>query len=148
NLYPITTLPLYPISLLSNRVGRQTERQQLAAVARTTDCDRDVLTAAEHVGHRRAGLRRRHRDRTGVLTCRLVVGPEHRTTLATGQRDESALAGNHQRLGRQDADAALAARALRIVDPQAREDLLDVVGRVAVGNLPHKRALVQIERGN
>src|SRR5712692_5636534 len=52
---------------------RQSKRQELAGVPGTADGHDDVLTTAEHIGHRRAALRRGHVDGADRLASRLVI---------------------------------------------------------------------------
>jgi len=60
----------------SSRPGQltgQAEREQLARIVPPADGNDDVLLAVEHVGHRRAALRRRHQHCANVLTVGLIV---------------------------------------------------------------------------
>src|SRR5262249_61847551 len=99
------------------------------------------------VRHRRTGLRSRHVNRANFLARRLVVRAEHRAALTVRRREEAALACDHQCLCGEDADSTLTASTWNI-QPLQRRIVLDVVGRLAVGDLPYHLALVEIERGD
>src|SRR2546422_5240356 len=126
---------------------RQTKREQFRAIALTGDGDDDVLLAVVEIRHRRSGLRRRHVHGAELRARRLVVRAQHRAALPVRRREESAFAGDHQRLGHQHADATLAPRA-RNRDAFERRVILDVVRRLAVRDLPRHRPLVHVERGD
>src|SRR5258707_10406253 len=90
---------------------RKFECEELAGVRRAADCNQDVLAVVVKVCHRRSGLRRRHVNRARVLPGRLVVGAQHRAALSVRRRHEPALAGDHQVLGHEHADASRTAGA-------------------------------------
>ena len=68
-----------------------------------------------HVGHRRAADLRRHQDFADLLAGLLVVRAEHRAARASRRRGHLRIAGDDQRLGDHQADAAALA-GLRDVD--------------------------------
>src|SRR6185369_5503947 len=70
-------------------VIRQSERDQLSAVAGTTHRKNDVLTTVQHVGHRRAALWCGHVDGADFLAARLVVGAQHCAACTRRRRSES-----------------------------------------------------------
>ena len=76
----------------------------------------------------------------------LVVGAQHRAARAARRRRELRVAGDHQRLGDQHADAAALA-GLRDVQALQQRVVADRVGRVAVRHLEQQLVRVlQVDR--
>ena len=103
-----------------------------------------MLPAVQHVGHRRSALLRRHEHRAGIFPGGLVVRAKQRAAWMPGGRRNLRLSGDHERLRDQRADDAGLAGA-RDVDPFERRVIPDVVGRVAVRDLPDDLAFIQAE---
>src|SRR6185295_2154936 len=79
--------------------ARQAEGNQLGAVIPASDRYDDILHPTQHIGHRRAGLRRGHINSTSFLAGLLIVSPQHRATRATRRGEYATFPAYHQRLG-------------------------------------------------
>src|SRR5712692_9923361 len=122
----------------------QSERDQLTRIIAAADRNDDVLSAVEHVGHRRPALRRWKVDRADLVPGRLVVGTQHRSPPERGRR-VAALAGDEQRFRRKRPDdSALAGT--RQDEAFERGVISDDVRRLTVRDLPADVALVEIDR--
>ena len=93
--------------------------------------DDDVLTAVDHVGHRRSGLRRGHQHLTHLRAGLLVVGAQHRAARPSWRRSDLSIADHHERLGDDQALAAVLTRA-RDVDALQRRMIANHVRCLAV----------------
>ena len=126
-------------------LGRQPERDQLAAVSGAADRHDDVLPAVQHVGHRRAGLRRGKIDRAR-LPC-----PSPCRTRAASRRERRSASGRNRPRRKSRASLSSASRRRRDVRCAGYSILsapviANRVGRLAVRNLPENFALAEIDR--
>src|SRR5688500_7210627 len=125
----------------------QPECDELAAVIAAADRHDEVLPAIQHVRHRRPGLRGGHVDCAHFFPRRLVVGSQYGAAPAVGECKEAALARHDQALRRQRSDAPWTPRT-RNVHAFERRVITNVVGRLAMRNLPHDLAPVEVDGGN
>ncbi len=132
----------------SQPVIRKRVANILAGIIAARNRDDDVLLAIDHIGHRRARLRRRQQHIADFLAGRLIIGAQRCAARMIRRGGDLTVARDHQVLGHQGADIEARLAGAGHVDALERRIVADRIGRVAMRDLPDDVTLVHVDRAD